>query len=212
MLVLTRKTGERVSVPCCDVTIEVLQISGSRVRLGVTAPRDTEVHRSEILERRRPSHASSSATAAAPWNAPCRVLLADADANLVGLYQRFLLGRGFRARVVHNALDCVSQLREETPDVLVLDPLLPWGGGDGVLALMREDQTVPKVPTLVHSWNPATSHLADEAFPVVRRTTRLLGLSQMEEVIRAVCHHNGTFCSTREKNFVAAVAVQPVSR
>ena len=85
----------------------------------------------------------------------------------------------------------MSQLREETPDVLVLDPGLPWGGGDGVLALMREDKTVPKVPTLLHSWNPGTSYPDDAAFPIVRRTTKLLGLSQMEAEIRAICYHAG---------------------
>jgi len=208
MLVLTRKIGECVSVPCCDVRIEVLRISGSQVRLGVTAPRATEVHRSEILERPCRSHRSATARATSPWDAPCRVLLADADANLVGLYQRFLLKRGFRARVAHNALDCVSQLREETPDVLVLDPGLPWGGGDGVLALMREDKTVPKVPTLLHSWNPGNSYPDDAAFPIVRLTTRLLGLSQMEAEIRAICCHGAT-CTTGEVDVVTAVAVQP---
>ena len=111
--------------------------------------------------------------------------------------------------MVHNALDCVSQLREETPDVLVLDPALPWGGGDGVLALMREDKTVPKVPTLVHSWKPGTSHPDDEAFPIVRRTTKLLGLSQMEAEIRAICYHKHAMCSTRDLDVVTAVAVQP---
>ena len=96
MLVLTRKIGECISVPCCDVTIEVLRISRSQVRLGVTAPRYTEVHRSEILERPCRSHRSTTAKATSPWDVPCRVLLADADANLVGLYQRFLVARGFR--------------------------------------------------------------------------------------------------------------------
>ena len=71
MLVLTRKIGECVSVPCCDVTIEVLRISRSQVRLGVTAPRDTEVHRSEILERPCRSHRSATARRHRPGM--CRV-------------------------------------------------------------------------------------------------------------------------------------------
>ena len=89
MLVLTRKIGECVSVPCCDVTIEVLRISRSQVRLGVTAPRDTEVHRSEILERPCRSHRSTTATSdIAPRCAvsssagrrgckPCRLITSD---------------------------------------------------------------------------------------------------------------------------------------
>ena len=34
-------------------------------------------------------------------------------------------------------------------DVLVMDPSLPWGGGDGVLAMMYEDPGIPVVPVIV---------------------------------------------------------------
>jgi len=44
MLVFTRKSGEQIMVPSCDVTIEVLRIAGNRVRLGVNAPRNATVH------------------------------------------------------------------------------------------------------------------------------------------------------------------------
>ena len=138
MLVLTRKIGERISVPCCDVTIEVLQIFGQPSAAG----RDRAARDGGPSQRDPgttwPVVGTRDGWGDVAWDAQSSVLLADADANLVGLYQRFLLGRGFRARVVHNALDCMSQLREKAPDVLVLDPGLPWGGGGGVLALMRE--------------------------------------------------------------------------
>ena len=37
-----------------------------------------------------------------------------------------------------SGLECVARLRERVPDVLVLEPQLPWGGGEGVLAIMGE--------------------------------------------------------------------------
>ena len=51
MLVLSRKTGQQICVPCCNVTIEVLRISGKNVRLGIRAPLDVAVHRREVLQR-----------------------------------------------------------------------------------------------------------------------------------------------------------------
>ena len=51
MLVLSRKPGERIVLPGCDVTVTVLGISGRRVRLGVIAPPDSAVHRGETWER-----------------------------------------------------------------------------------------------------------------------------------------------------------------
>jgi carbon storage regulator len=35
-----------------DVTVQVLQQTGNQVRLGISAPRDVEVHREEIYNKR----------------------------------------------------------------------------------------------------------------------------------------------------------------
>ena len=51
MLVLTRKTGEQIVVPKHQITITVLEITGSRVRLGITAPTSLVVHRDEVWKR-----------------------------------------------------------------------------------------------------------------------------------------------------------------
>jgi carbon storage regulator len=50
MLVLSRKIGERLMLGT-DVEIAVLQITGNRIRLGVTAPPHIPIHRTEVLPR-----------------------------------------------------------------------------------------------------------------------------------------------------------------
>jgi carbon storage regulator len=52
MLVLTRKIGEEIIIDE-KICITIVAIRGDRVRLGVTAPRETVVDRREIYERRR---------------------------------------------------------------------------------------------------------------------------------------------------------------
>ncbi|MGH3138513.1 MAG: carbon storage regulator CsrA [Gaiellales bacterium] len=47
MLVITRRSGEQV-VLGDDITITVLEISGSTVRLGIDAPTEVPVYRHEI--------------------------------------------------------------------------------------------------------------------------------------------------------------------
>ena len=47
MLVITRKSGERICLGD-DVTVTVLEISGSTVRLGIEAPAEIPVYRHEI--------------------------------------------------------------------------------------------------------------------------------------------------------------------
>jgi carbon storage regulator len=51
MLVLTRKVGEQI-VLGDDVRLTIVAIKGDRVRLGITAPKETVVDRKEIHERR----------------------------------------------------------------------------------------------------------------------------------------------------------------
>jgi carbon storage regulator len=47
MLVITRRSGERICLGD-DVTITVLDISGSTVRLGIDAPSEVPIYRHEI--------------------------------------------------------------------------------------------------------------------------------------------------------------------
>ena len=49
MLVLTRKTDESITIGH-DVTVTILEIRGNQVRLGVKAPRETAINRTEIYE------------------------------------------------------------------------------------------------------------------------------------------------------------------
>lgn len=78
-----------------------------------------------------------------------RVLLADTDGYLLASYREALVERGFDVATACDALDCLEQLRTFRPQLLVLEPTIPWGGGDGVLSLMHEAADVPLVPVLV---------------------------------------------------------------
>jgi carbon storage regulator len=52
MLILTRRVGETLMIGG-DVTVTVLGVKGSQVRIGVNAPKEVAVHREEIYERIR---------------------------------------------------------------------------------------------------------------------------------------------------------------
>lgn len=51
MLVLSRSTGDVIEIG--DATIEVVKIGTGRVRLGVTAPRQTPIYRGEVADELR---------------------------------------------------------------------------------------------------------------------------------------------------------------
>src|SRR5581483_220998 len=80
-----------------------------------------------------------------------RILIADKDESLLATYREFLLRDGFDVVTATDGLDCVAKLRAFDPDVLVLEPQLPWGNGEGVLAMMYEEADVPLVPVMILS-------------------------------------------------------------
>jgi carbon storage regulator len=63
MLVLTRKVGERVLIGK-EVWITVLSVTGHRVRLGIEAPRTTQICREEVLRAGKTSRNPGEAAAA----------------------------------------------------------------------------------------------------------------------------------------------------
>jgi len=78
-----------------------------------------------------------------------RVLLADADRYLLSAYREALSEKRFEVATASDGLECLARLREFRPHLLVLEPTILWGGGDGVLSLMHEAADVPVVPVIV---------------------------------------------------------------
>jgi carbon storage regulator len=64
MLVLSRRIGEEIIIND-NIRVTVVAVKGDRVRLGIVAPRDVTVDRSEVHERRMQfAHVGSEADAA----------------------------------------------------------------------------------------------------------------------------------------------------
>ena len=80
---------------------------------------------------------------------PIRILMADPDEAFQAVYREPLSQEGFEVVTAFTGLECLARLRESVPDVLVLEPHLPWGGGDGVLAMMGEVPLLASVPVMV---------------------------------------------------------------
>ncbi|KPK24304.1 MAG: hypothetical protein AMK69_16360 [Nitrospira bacterium SG8_3] len=59
MLILTRKLGEQITIGD-DITITLLEVKGTQVKLGIAAPKDISIHRKEIYERIREENLRSS--------------------------------------------------------------------------------------------------------------------------------------------------------
>jgi carbon storage regulator len=63
MLVLTRKLGETITIGD-DIRITIIAVKGNQVKLGIEAPAQVTVHRTEIYERIIDENRQAAATQA----------------------------------------------------------------------------------------------------------------------------------------------------
>mgnify|MGYP005834537061 FL=1 len=82
-------------------------------------------------------------------NHPPSILLAEADRTAMLAHVRELEAAGYSVLTAGDGLACVDRLRTALPDLLVLDAEIPWGGGDGVLAVCQEESPLQPIPTIV---------------------------------------------------------------
>jgi carbon storage regulator len=135
MLVLTRTAGERIVMPRCEITVTVLSVLGDRVRLGITAPQDIGVYREELWRR----NSTENGFREDGSKMSIRIMIADSDEYLLSSYSEHFHQLGATVATAASGLECIEKIRESVPDVLILEPLLLWGGGEGVLALLKEN-------------------------------------------------------------------------
>ena len=65
MLVLSRGKNDKVVFPTLGITVEILRLVGSKVRLGIEAPKDIPVLRDELVENDDARHAIHNRSVAA---------------------------------------------------------------------------------------------------------------------------------------------------
>ncbi|HEU4975133.1 MAG TPA: carbon storage regulator CsrA [Baekduia sp.] len=62
MLIITRRPGEKIMVGD-DVVVEVIEVSGSSVRIGIAAPKSIPVYREEIWTAVQAENQAAAASA-----------------------------------------------------------------------------------------------------------------------------------------------------
>ena len=76
------------------------------------------------------------------------ILLVDDDPDLTSMFQMRLEKEGFEVVVAHDGKDALQSIQKKTPDLVLLDALLP--GLDGLAALKQINQmTDKKIPVII---------------------------------------------------------------
>ena len=124
---------------------------------------------------------------------PIRVLMADPDESLPSMYGASLGEEGFEVVAARSGLECVARFRECVPDVLVLEPQLLWGGGEGVLTIMGESPDLAMVPVMILT-SARDSHALNRvaSFPISEYHLKPLAPDRLAGRLRAMLRHPRT--------------------
>lgn len=118
------------------------------------------------------------------------VFIADADAELRDLYREFFTHHGWRVQTSEGGLECLSQMRRYSPHLLILDLELRWGGADGLLAVMRGDPGLARVPVVLTSTEASSEALSGlMSPPVVQALGKPFSLTVLLGIARSVLWH-----------------------
>lgn len=68
MLVLSRRSGEGITIGT-DIRVQVIEIKGGQVRLGIEAPANVQVHRDEVYLKIKNENQQAAVAGALPLEA-----------------------------------------------------------------------------------------------------------------------------------------------
>jgi CheY-like chemotaxis protein len=139
-----------------------------------------------------PTAASSAAAPIPPAPGPTadpgaavNLLLVEDDVNVAKLYRMLLESRGYTVRHAADGVEGLDAAREERPDLILLDVMMPRMNGISFLQALREDANLGAVPAVVLS-----------NFREPRLVERAMALGALEYMVKA---------QTRPETLVGAI-------
>lgn len=77
-----------------------------------------------------------------------KILVVDDDAEVVSLQRQILTQEGFRVFTAESAKECFAVLKDEIPDLIILDIMLPDMDGGDVARNLQENEATKNIPVI----------------------------------------------------------------
>ena len=91
------------------------------------------------------------------------VLLVDDSASVRGILEFLLKSKGYRIRQAVDGGDALEKIAAETPDLIVLDAMMPVKTGFEVCVVLKSDERTRGIPVIM------LTAMADTASETIRR-------------------------------------------
>ena len=91
-----------------------------------------------------------------------RILVIDDEPDVLTAIKSSLeRQRGFKVSIANDGEEAIEVLKTETPDLVVLDLVMPKLGGDRLLRLIRQNERTVETPVIISTVKRETSSLVD---------------------------------------------------
>lgn len=88
------------------------------------------------------------------------VVIVEDDKNFATILQDYSRGHGYKSVMVHNGTDAVNVIRENMPDAVILDIMLPGKDGWQILKELKQAEDTATIPVHLMSANDTSSNKA----------------------------------------------------
>ena len=78
-----------------------------------------------------------------------KILVVDDDKAVIALLDDLLSSRGYTVQVAYDGLDCMVQVKKNTPDLIILDIMMPELNGFDVCSNLKFDEKLKHIPIII---------------------------------------------------------------
>lgn len=116
------------------------------------------------------------------------VLIAEDDPELCDLYGHFLSRYGYQVLTASGGVECLSIIRNESPQVIVASVDILWGGADGLVDYLHDASRRNTVPSVILTGCTADENVAElrEQPCVFRYLRKPFLMGRLLDCIRAI--------------------------
>ena len=82
-----------------------------------------------------------------------KILIVEDDCDFQGIYQLYLQGESFQVLTALNGKEAMAVLEKETPDLIILDLIMPVMDGEEFYLWLRAQEKGRLIPVIVASVN-----------------------------------------------------------
>ena len=136
-----------------------------------------------------PNASQPQATPITPPQSKKKVLWVEDDVFISTILVNKFISAGFDIIHAKTAEEAIACLRKDTPDIIIVDILLPKADGFQVLQFIHDDQRLAKIPRMVLSnmSKPADKQRAEELGSSKFLVKPATSLEQVIDEVRKLC-------------------------